>query len=74
MGCCLIPSAAPEVYASVSPQNWPYIQIVDLVNPSGSVGLIGVYFDEDPGGVDKNAKKASFCSTHAPDLCVTLAK
>jgi glutathione-independent formaldehyde dehydrogenase len=35
-------------------------QIADLVNPTGSVGLIGVYFDEDPGGVDKHAKKGEF--------------
>ena len=35
-------------------------QIAELVNPTGSVGLIGVYFDEDPGGVDKHAKKGEF--------------
>jgi glutathione-independent formaldehyde dehydrogenase len=35
-------------------------QIAEIVNPTGSVGLIGVYFDEDPGGVDKHAKKGEF--------------
>ncbi|HEX5228443.1 MAG TPA: glutathione-independent formaldehyde dehydrogenase [Bryobacteraceae bacterium] len=35
-------------------------QIADIINPTGSVGLIGVYFDEDPGGVDKHAKKGEF--------------
>lgn len=35
-------------------------QIAELINPTGSVGLIGVYFDEDPGGVDKNARKGRF--------------
>lgn len=35
-------------------------QIAELVNPTGSVGLIGVYFDEDPGGVDKHAKQGEF--------------
>jgi glutathione-independent formaldehyde dehydrogenase len=35
-------------------------QIAEIVNPTGSVGLIGVYFDEDPGGVDKNAREGEF--------------
>jgi glutathione-independent formaldehyde dehydrogenase len=35
-------------------------QIAEIVNPTGSIGLIGVYFDEDPGGVDKHAKKGEF--------------
>jgi glutathione-independent formaldehyde dehydrogenase len=35
-------------------------QIAELINPTGSIGLIGVYFDEDPGGVDKHAKKGEF--------------
>lgn len=32
----------------------------EIINPTGSIGLIGVYFDEDPGGVDKQAKKGNF--------------
>lgn len=35
-------------------------QIAEVINPTGSVGLIGVYFDEDPGGVDKHAQKGEF--------------
>jgi len=35
-------------------------QIAEVINPTGSVGLIGVYFEEDPGGVDKHAKKGEF--------------
>ena len=31
-----------------------------LVNPTGSIGLIGVYFPEDPGGVDERAKQGEF--------------
>ncbi len=34
--------------------------IAELINPGGSVGLIGVYFDQDPGGVDKHAKQGQF--------------
>ncbi|HWE48854.1 MAG TPA: glutathione-independent formaldehyde dehydrogenase [Bryobacteraceae bacterium] len=34
--------------------------IAEIVNPTGSVGLIGVYFDEDPGGADKHAKKGEY--------------
>jgi glutathione-independent formaldehyde dehydrogenase len=33
-------------------------QIAEVINPTGSARLIGVYFDEDPGGVDKHAKKS----------------
>lgn len=36
--------------------NW----IADILNPTGKVGLIGVYFSGDPGGVDKNAKEGKF--------------
>ena len=35
-------------------------QLAEIVNPTGHVGLIGVYFPEDPGGVDKNAKKGNY--------------
>lgn len=29
-------------------------------NPTGSLGIIGVYFPSEPGGVDKNAKQGEF--------------
>jgi len=31
--------------------------LAGIVNPTGKAGLIGVYFPEDPGGVDANAKE-----------------
>jgi glutathione-independent formaldehyde dehydrogenase len=34
--------------------------ISQVINPTGSVGLIGVYFSQDPGGVDKHAKKGEY--------------
>jgi glutathione-independent formaldehyde dehydrogenase len=34
--------------------------LADIVNPTGHVGLIGVYFDEDPGGVNQEAKKGRY--------------
>lgn len=34
--------------------------LADLVQPTGSIGLIGVYFPEDPGANDENAKKGVF--------------
>lgn len=32
-------------------------ELADIVQPSGSISLIGVYFPEDPGANDENAKK-----------------
>jgi glutathione-independent formaldehyde dehydrogenase len=34
--------------------------LAEIVNPTGSIGIIGVYFDQDPGGVDRDAKKGKF--------------
>ena len=34
--------------------------ISGIINPTGSVGLIGVYFTEDPGGKDEHAKKGQY--------------
>ncbi|MBV8433303.1 MAG: glutathione-independent formaldehyde dehydrogenase [Candidatus Eremiobacteraeota bacterium] len=34
--------------------------VVAVTNPTGHVGLIGVYFPQDPGGVDEDAKKGRF--------------
>ena len=31
-------------------------ELVHVVNPTGRIGVVGVYFPEDPGGVDKAAK------------------
>lgn len=35
-------------------------QLSQIVNPTGHVSLIGVYFPEDPGGVNAQAKKGQF--------------
>ncbi|HEY2749468.1 MAG TPA: glutathione-independent formaldehyde dehydrogenase, partial [Polyangia bacterium] len=32
-------------------------QLIKLVNPTGRIGIVGVYTTEDPKGVDKHAKK-----------------
>ena len=34
--------------------------LVELVNPTGHISLIGVYFPEDPGGVSEEAKRGRF--------------
>jgi glutathione-independent formaldehyde dehydrogenase len=35
-------------------------ELVHVVNPTGRIGIVGVYFSEDPGGVDKDAKRGQF--------------
>jgi glutathione-independent formaldehyde dehydrogenase len=35
-------------------------ELVHVVNPTGRIGIVGVYFPKDPGGVDKSAKKGQF--------------
>ena len=61
---CAIDAVGYQAVSQKDPDKEDPIQtirrIADLVNPTGSVGLIGVYFDEDPGGVDKHAKKGEF--------------
>lgn len=34
--------------------------LAEIVNPTGNIGLIGVYFDQDPGGVNNDAKKGRY--------------
>jgi len=34
--------------------------LIRITNPTGHIGLIGVYFPQDPGGVDEDAKKGRF--------------
>ena len=36
-------------------------QIAELVNPTGAVGLIGVYFDADPVELTSMPRRANFC-------------
>jgi glutathione-independent formaldehyde dehydrogenase len=35
-------------------------ELVHVVNPTGRIGIVGVYFTEDPGGVDKDAKRGQY--------------
>ena len=56
---CAIDAVGSQAVSAEDPMQ-TIRQIAELVNPTGSVGLIGVYFDEDPGGADKNAKKGRF--------------
>lgn len=62
---CGIDAVGYEAWANDAPgeQQEPTQVIEDLIrvtNPTGHVGLIGVYFPEDPGGVDSDAKKGRF--------------
>lgn len=34
--------------------------LIRLVNPTGSIGMVGVYPAQDPGGVDEKAKQGLF--------------
>ena len=34
-------------------------QLIDVVNPTGTLGIPGLYVPTDPGGVDENAKKGA---------------
>ena len=35
-------------------------ELVHVVNPTGWIGIVGVYFPGDPGWVDRHAKKGEF--------------
>lgn len=34
--------------------------LIEVINPTGKLGIVGVYLPEDPGGVDKSAKKGRY--------------
>jgi glutathione-independent formaldehyde dehydrogenase len=34
-------------------------QLIDVVNPTGALGIPGLYVPSDPGGVDENAKRGA---------------
>jgi len=34
--------------------------LVEVVNPTGKIGMVGVYMPQDPNGVDEHAKKGEF--------------
>ncbi|MBV8599952.1 MAG: glutathione-independent formaldehyde dehydrogenase [Candidatus Eremiobacteraeota bacterium] len=62
---CGIDAVGYEAWADDAPggrqePNQIINDLARLVNPTGHIGLIGVYFPEDPGGVDEDAKKGIF--------------
>jgi glutathione-independent formaldehyde dehydrogenase len=36
-------------------------ELVHIVNPTGRLGIVGVYFQRDPGGIDEQAKNGAYC-------------
>lgn len=36
-------------------------ELVHIVNPTGRIGIVGVYFQRDPGGIDENARNGEYC-------------
>ncbi len=61
---CAIDAVGYQAVSSADPEKEDSMQTIrqisELINPTGAIGLIGVYFDEDPGGMDKHAKKGEF--------------
>ncbi len=62
---CSIDAVGYESYANDAPgqtQNPQQVleNCVNITNPTGHVGIIGVYFPEDPRGVDENEKHGMF--------------
>jgi glutathione-independent formaldehyde dehydrogenase len=62
---CGIDAVGYEAWSASQPgeKQDPTQVIEDLIrvtNPTGHIGLIGVYFEDDPGGVDEDAKKGRF--------------
>lgn len=62
---CGIDAVGYESYANDAPgktqkPNQILENLIQLVNPTGHVSLIGVYFPQDPRGVDENEKQGRF--------------
>ena len=62
---CSIDAVGYEAFADDAPNaqqqpNQILENCVRVTNPTGHVGLIGVYFPEDPGGVDDDEKHGKF--------------
>ena len=62
---CGIDAIGYEAFAHDSPgkrqaPNQVLEDVVRVTNPTGRVGLIGVYFPQDPGGKDADAKQGKF--------------
>lgn len=61
---CAVDAVGYQAHSGQDPDREDPMQTIrwisQIVNPTGSVGIIGVYFPQDPGGVDKNAKKGEY--------------
>ncbi len=61
---CGIDAVGYQARSDSSPDQEDPVQtlrdIARLVNPTGNIGIIGVYFAEDPGGVDQAAKRGDY--------------
>ena len=62
---CSIDAVGYEAFSDDAPNeeqkpNQVLEDCIRVTNPTGHVGLIGVYFPEDPGGKDENEKQGKF--------------
>lgn len=61
---CVIDAVGYQAHDEKHPSKEKPTQIIDyaakLVNPTGSIGLIGVYIAPDPGAKDENAKQGIY--------------
>ena len=61
---CGIDAVGYQARSFDDPEKENPIQVIDelvhVVNPTGRIGIVGVYFGEDPGGVDKAAKRGQY--------------
>jgi glutathione-independent formaldehyde dehydrogenase len=61
---CGIDAVGYQAHSDARPDTEDPMQVVrqlsKIVNPTGHVGLIGVYFAEDPGGRDEHAKRGEY--------------
>ena len=61
---CAIDAVGYQAHSQEDPDREEPMQVIDyiakLINPTGSIGLIGVYFAADPGGPSEHAKKGRY--------------
>jgi len=61
---CGIDAVGYQARSLADPERENPIQVIEelvhVVNPTGRIGVVGVYFEADPGGVDKAAKQGQF--------------
>ena len=54
-----VPGSSPAGGEADEMPNIVLNQIIDVVNPTGALGIPGLYVPTDPGGVDEGAKRGS---------------